>query len=120
MNQPHTSIDSTLFRHTLNFVKQTNELTELLLNITPTDYKLELNIAKDMILNQEYELSKVINDLQSQSIDVPPVYQQLFKANQVLLRLITLIPTARQCSRLKKINHVQPSNGTQQNTSTGY
>ena len=110
MNQ---TVDTTLFRQTLTFLKQTNELTELFMNITSTDYKSELNIAKEILLNQNYELSRVISDLISQSFEIPPVYKQLFKANQVLIRLITLIPSPRGHPKPRRTNATFIANGNQ-------
>jgi hypothetical protein len=114
MNQTSLAIDSALFKQTITFLKQTNELSELFLNITPTDYKAELNIAKEIILNQDFEISKVINDLTSQSKEVPTVYKDLFKANQTIVRLITLIPAPKNFyrdSKPRRLNLTSTSNG---------
>ena len=102
MNHQQAAVDSVIFKQTVAFLKQTNELTELFLNITPTEYKPELNIAKDILLHQNFQIAKTINELTAQSKEVPLIYKELFKTNQTLIRLILIVPPPKNYSEVHK------------------
>jgi len=83
-------IDSKIFKHSLSFLKTTNEVIEIFLNISTHSYKQELLIAKEILNHQNFKICLAIEELKTENKEIPPEFKDLFFSNSLLTNLITV------------------------------
>jgi|GWRWMinimDraft_12_1066020.scaffolds.fasta_scaffold16444_4 hypothetical protein len=107
-------IDSKTFKYSLSFLKTTNEVIEIFLNISPQSYKQELAIARDILVHQNYKICMAIEDLKKDSKDIPVEFKDLFFSNSLLINLINVLPIGKIPTEPHKVKKVK-INGDQSN-----
>jgi hypothetical protein len=110
-------IDSKIFKHSLSFLKTTNEVIEIFLNISTHSYRAELIIAKDILVHQNYKICIAIEELKSENKEIPPEFKDLFFSNSLLINLITVLTDNKNPSETQKVKKSKP-NGDQSNVKT--
>ena len=100
-------IDTKTFKQTLTFIKQVNEVNEILLTITPNEYKPELQIAKDILVQHNNQIAKIIEEYTAESRSVPSIYRELFRENLSIIRQILLVPIAKTTAESIKNKYSQ-------------
>ena len=102
MNLYPQQIDTKTFKQTIVFLKQVNEVNEIFMTVTPAEYKPELQIAKDILVQQNNLISRVIEQYNSESRQVPQIYRELFRENLSLIRLILMVPIPKVSAEIVK------------------
>lgn len=95
-------IDPKVFKNTFTYLKQTNEVIELLLTVTPEEYQQEFIYARDSLIQQNLHIAKQIEELAQESKFIPYIYKDLFRENLLLIRLISLVPLGTEKTQQKK------------------
>ena len=107
-------IDSKTFKYCLSFLKTTNEVIEIFLNISTQSYKQELSIARDILIHQNYKICMAIEELKKDSKEIPVEFKDLFFSNSLLINLINVLPIGKNITESHKTKKVKP-NGDQSN-----